>query len=1355
MATPTWTLPSNTLLDTIQERTIKVITITNISGNGTIVTVSFNTQTAAPFTTSQKILINGVSKGPAPAYYDYNGIYTVIACTTNHVTFASTINYTASVKDGIVKAVDIPLFVTDTEDTSTVETNQFSGLDHYANKDYFYIRSTGLATTPWIGEPVGYQKYSPRVQSYVFKIPLNPAEATKPIEALSFIGVAIDGVPFKSPNSGRIATISTASYTENNVIYPVQDYFTDGSGIIESDRKFYYQSNPTLLNRTHTNGHSKILGYAFDGHPIYGPYGYSNGINGAVRIMESSYRLSNEQRINGTLPDGTFIEDFVYDEGFGDLDQFNGRECFTPDYDEKIYAYFVTVDADNPDIVKYPYIIGPKYHAEPIDVNGFESFPGDIGIEVISGSLPPGMRIEGHSIAGTPYEVSNKTEFRFVLRASNLDGVADRTFSLIVEGADSPRWETPEGDLPIGTVGKRTFDVSRRLIETATANSTRLYVSSARGIKIGSTVSTDFTPNPFASGTKVTDINLVDKYVRLSNGLVHDLEFKVLVGQNQFIKDTTYTIKNVGTTNWLEIGAGSATINTTFVYNGTTVSGRSGTAYKPFYPEITFSYEEEHVNMFILDNSEIDYQLSAIDNDTAAGQTLTYYIPPKGGSLPPGISLTPTGKLVGFAEPVIASIQGRDSGTFDTDRFDEAPYDFAELPTNGFSSFGYDMTIFDYSDPVRTPIKLNRYYEFVVRASDGIFYADRRFRIFVVGDDFFRADDTIIHADNKVYTADVTFLRKPVWVTPSYLGRRRANNYVTIYLDVYDPATLQGKIGYILESGTLPPGMYLDQITGEIYGAVPRQPAVSLTYEFTVMAIRYDPFNNDSIKRTLTTSASILSKIIYVDSVADIKAGSLVTSADSIGYVQNGTTVVSVDIPTKKITLSKGLATLTPTGANLAFTFLTSSTRKFTLDVMGDIESTIHFTTDGDLGEIDANFVSTLSVEAVTSVANASLRYLLVGGKLPPGLSLVEDGTIQGKVNQFGTEANPGLTIFDSGTTSFDNFNTTVDRTYLFTVQAKDQFGYSAVTKTFNIAVATPNNKLYSNIFVKPFMKSEKRIDVSTFLTNPNIFVRNKIFRPGDPEFGIQTELRMLLYPGIETKTAAEYVSAFGRSSKKRFRTGAIKKAVAKKPGTNTSLYEVIYLEVIDNLETDVVNNVQTVVKSVSAAIPTKNLAYRTSVNQGRRDIIDSDITDRSDLKEYRTTKMGEDVLPRIMMQDRVLSADYDGQLIGSTDKIIFGNSTSNIRKKIEALGDTERNYLPLWMRTPQTRSGIEQGFTKAIPICYCLPGEADYIMLNIKNSGFDFTTIDLTIDRVIIDSVTGESGDKYIAFAAREVING
>jgi hypothetical protein len=76
-------------------------------------------------------------------------------------------------------------------------------------------------------------------------------------------------------------------------------------------------------------------------------------------------------------------------------------------------------------------------------------------------------------------------------------------------------------------------------------------------------------------------------------------------------------------------------------------------------------------------------------------------------------------------------------------------------------------------------------------------------------------------------------------------------------------------------------------------------------------------------------------------------------------------------------------------------------------------------------------------------------------------------------------------------------------------------------------------------------------------------------------------------------------------------------------------------------------------------------------------------------------------------------------------------------------------------MRTAQSYSGVVQSFTKAIPICYTVPGGADKILLNIKHSGFDFKDINYTIDRAIIDSVADYIGDKYLMFPAREVING
>ena len=268
------------------------------------------------------------------------------------------------------------------------------------------------------------------------------------------------------------------------------------------------------------------------------------------------------------------------------------------------------------------------------------------------------------------------------------------------------------------------------------------------------------------------------------------------------------------------------------------------------------------------------------------------------------------------------------------------------------------------------------------------------------------------------------------------------------------------------------------------------------------------------------------------------------------------------------------------------------------------------------------------------------------------------------------------------------------------------------------------------------------RDTLTAFFNDTSIFEPAWIYRSSDPNFGVQNELKMLLYAGIETNIISAYVSAFGRSSRKKFRIGGLKKATAKNIGTNDVVYELIYLEILDNLENE--NG------SVSESIKTVLLNHIISVNQGRRDIIDRDALD------INIDAMSIDQLSGIFLQDKVMTVDFGGQRISDSNKSdIFGNSVTNIRKKIMMIGETERKYLPLWMKTPQTFSGIEQGFTKAVPICYCMPGTADNIILNIKNSGFDFKMIDYTIDRAIIDSVIGDAGDKYIAFAAREVING
>ena len=128
--------------------------------------------------------------------------------------------------------------------------------------------------------------------------------------------------------------------------------------------------------------HSPILGWAYDGNPIYGPYGYSTLTGGNVRIMKSGYSLkvSSDRPPTSIFPEGFFVEDFIYQNN-GDLDEHNGRFCVTPEYPNGVYAYFTTinpisVDPKNSKFLfkdyrrpQFPYFIGNTFKSKPINYN--------------------------------------------------------------------------------------------------------------------------------------------------------------------------------------------------------------------------------------------------------------------------------------------------------------------------------------------------------------------------------------------------------------------------------------------------------------------------------------------------------------------------------------------------------------------------------------------------------------------------------------------------------------------------------------------------------------------------------------------------------------------------------------------------------------------------------------------------------------------------------------------------------------------------------------------------------------------------------------------------------------------------
>jgi hypothetical protein len=146
----------------------------------------------------------------------------------------------------------------------------------------------------------------------------------------------------------------------------------------------------TYTESTSAHTHSPILGWAFDGYPVYGPYGYATATSASsgVRRMVSSYAIRTDNTttrttlpawaatyqnlsatltateygppVNATYPLGRYVEDFAYNAGSGDLDQYNGRFCVTPDFPGGTYAYFVTIDATG--APAFPYYLGPQFY---------------------------------------------------------------------------------------------------------------------------------------------------------------------------------------------------------------------------------------------------------------------------------------------------------------------------------------------------------------------------------------------------------------------------------------------------------------------------------------------------------------------------------------------------------------------------------------------------------------------------------------------------------------------------------------------------------------------------------------------------------------------------------------------------------------------------------------------------------------------------------------------------------------------------------------------------------------------------------------------------------------------------------
>ncbi|WP_020475649.1 cadherin domain-containing protein [Zavarzinella formosa] len=332
----------------------------------------------------------------------------------------------------------------------------------YSNSgNYVYVNTPDLASYtmgPWWSDSTKQHPFMnyPSNQNSIFRVALNTTypSATHATAGGGPVGIAVNGVVFYNNgdafsyvhSSGADVGMTGDGIWNREAEYAESATFDEGNGHQPGNGQYHYHTDPPALRAQlndnidyvgttdvfpydsaayllthgddasedfvdHTTNlhHSPIIGWMFDGYPIYGPYGYSDptdptspvvrmqssfslrtdlttgsprisvpgwsaaldsaklGATAAATAPDAFYTMTTAQQssyagptVSSTYPLGRYGEDYAYVPGSGNLDQFNGRWCVTPEFSNGTYAYFDTIDSTG--AAAFPYILGRQYY---------------------------------------------------------------------------------------------------------------------------------------------------------------------------------------------------------------------------------------------------------------------------------------------------------------------------------------------------------------------------------------------------------------------------------------------------------------------------------------------------------------------------------------------------------------------------------------------------------------------------------------------------------------------------------------------------------------------------------------------------------------------------------------------------------------------------------------------------------------------------------------------------------------------------------------------------------------------------------------------------------------------------------
>lgn len=711
------------------------------------------------------------------------------------------------------------------------------------------------------------------------------------------------------------------------------------------------------------------------------------------------------------------------------------------------------------------------------------------------------------------------------------------------------------------------------------------------------------------------------------------------------------------------------------------------------------------------DGNFLDYTFTAV-NDNAAATTTWSVIE---GTLPPGTTLTASGRLSGYVDIIAAN----------------------------YSQLGYEAVPNDSIEYDNLAKSTDRFYNFTIQAFDGSKYDTLNVRVLIVSKGNYTADNLItsinntfirIDADNKyrpiilnapdslpVQISGTTFAYKFLAYDPEEQDVSwTIDEFETIRFDNEDFTNSQLQ----LELGTLGAGPYLlDQVPPSAARLVVKINDVLQTafVDYVVSGVGLNelifltsvPVATDIIEITFINVGYGFDSALFDQGASGLPSG-LNINTDT-GWVFGTLPTQVEDLTTYSFRVT-AYRTLTP-----AFR---SDSVSFNLTVKRTLNEEIIWNSHSDLGIIDNGSISELSVNA-THTLGKELEYSIIYEpyrKVPQGLKLLRSGDFTGKtsfryfnldgavgwidvtstaelevgmsvqgpgvasgcritaiIDSNTLEVSPAVyveqgsvltfsnqqvtrvvsTISNAITTSIDGGATTFDQVCRFTVQARSIDRTISSNKSFQVRVRPYNLAPYENVYLRALPPESQRDVYKTIVSNNYLFPESLIYRSTDPYFGVQKNMKMLFVAGLTPTSAANFVNTIANNHyTKTINFGEIKTARAT-DSSGRIVYEVVYIDAVD-------------------------------------------------------TQVYNTVGPALSIQPQITNPYlYDG-LEYTT---IYPNSFKNMQSRLSAgIGYTNQGALPLWMTSVQ-EDGMVLGLTRAIVLAYTKPGASKLIQYRVKNS--------------------------------------